>query len=488
MALTQPFITRLSAFDAENTEKDFYVNILGGDVVTRIDCYVYDAETNEIVNGAVDADTTTTTPQDGVIKSERMYINLKKLTNGKSYYVYAVTSNATETSVRSPYKYFKCYKKPVYQLEYLNDNGEYIVLRNEDSLNRPSATFRIRTSKPPAPLDSVTLKIYRNDKPSLDENLIFSAENYELPWVVNVNDLPNLGAYNLSIYVDSETVDGMIGGLHYGITNDYEVVEMVDKNFYATNYCKSGIIHITNMLDIDTVKTQNGFTKITSNSIIVVPHGSVIESDKVVIARAMSYTGDSTGLTKLLPSMDYNYCANEVSYDVILRVVGTDSSGTYKVVEFTSQVYSQFNKSLIVDKTNVYDITNEWTSSGGTYNQVTALYTPYGRKYPLVGKNALTGYRSDTYSAILLASTPTVSATFDRTAQRLLIKQFNEWLANGMGKVIKTINGDLIVCAIVDTVGNSYYKDFANGLASTSFSWVEIGEMNTTDLINAGLL
>ena len=186
--------------------------------------------------------------------------------------------------------------------------------------------------------------------------------------------------------------------------------------------------------------------------------------------------------------MDYNYCANEVSYDVILRVVGTDSGGAYKVVEFTSQVYSQFNKSLIVDKTNVYDITNEWTSSGGTYNQVTALYTPYGRKYPLVGKNALTGYRSDTYSAILLASTPTVSAAFDRTAQRLLIKQFNEWLANGMGKVIKTINGDLIVCAIVDTVGNSYYKDFANGLASTSFSWVEIGEMNTTDLTNAGLL
>ena len=82
MALTQPFITDLSAFDAENTEKDFYVNILGGDEVTRIDCYVYDAETNEIVDGAVDPNTVLITPQDGVIESETMYINLNKLTNG----------------------------------------------------------------------------------------------------------------------------------------------------------------------------------------------------------------------------------------------------------------------------------------------------------------------------------------------------------------------------------------------------------------------
>ena len=486
MALTQPFITDLSAFDADSTGKDFYVNILGGDKVTRIDCYVYDAETDEIVDGAVDANLSIIIPQDGVIESEKMSFNAKKLFNDKSYYMYAVTSNATGTSVRSPYKYFKCYETPTYKLEYLNNNGEYIVLHNDDGLNRPSATFRISALAYPQPLNSVKLEIYRGDIPLPPQTLIFSAENYELPWVVNVNDLPNLGTINLAIKITCETVDGMICGLQYNVKNDYEVVGMVDENFYATNNCSAGTIDITNSLDINTVKTQNGFTKITSNSIIVVPHGSVIESDKIVIVKDDDTS--SMGLAKLLPSMKYNYYANEVYYDIILRVVGTDSSGAYKVVQFTSEVYSQFNKSLIVDKTNVYDITNEWTSSGGTYNQVTALYTPYGRKYPLVGKNALTGYRSDTYSAILLASTPTVSATFDRTAQRLLIKQFNEWLANGMGKVIKTINGDLIVCAIVEAVGNSYYKDFANGLASTSFSWVEIGEMNTTDLTNIGLL
>ena len=484
MALTQPFITDLSAFDVDSIGKGFYVNILGGDKVTRIDYYVCDAETNELK--VTKTWTGSITPQEGLITPTRMRIDAGALTNDKSYYAYAVTSNTTETSVRSKYKYFECHPQSTYQLEYLNDDGEYTVMHYGDSLNRPCATFRISTSAHPRPLNSVKLVIYRGDRDLIPERLIFSAENYDLPWVINVNNLPSLGTDEFTIDITCETVDGMIGGIYFVGKNNYEVVEMVDENFYATNNCSAGTIDITNSLDINTVKTQNGFTKITSNSIIVVPHGSVIESDKIVIAKDDDTS--STGLTKLLPSMKYNYCANEVSYDVILRVVGTDSSGAYKVVEFTSQVYSQFNKSLIVDKTNVYDITNEWTSSGGTYNQVTALYTPYGRKYPLVGKNALTGYRSDTYSAILLASTPTVSATFDRTAQRLLIKQFNEWLANGMGKVIKTINGDLIVCAIVEAVGNSYYKDFANGLASTSFSWVEIGEMNTTDLTNAGLL
>ena len=483
MALTQPFITDLSAFDADSN-KGFYVNILGGDNVTRIDCYVYDAETDELK--VTKAWAGSITPQDGLITNTRIHIDAGTLANDKSYYAYAVTSNTTETSVRSEYKYFECHAQSTYQLEYLNDNGGYTVMRYGDSLNRPYATFRISTSTHPRPLNSVKLGIYRGDRDLTPERLIFSAENYDLPWVINVNNLPSLGTDKFTIDITCETVDGMIGGIYFVGKNNYEVVEMVDENFYATNNCSAGTIDITNMLDIDTVKTQNGFTKITSNSIIVVPHGSVIESDKIVIAKDDDTS--PTGLTKLLPTMNYNYCANEVYYDIILRVVGTDSSGAYKVVEFTSQVYSQFNKSLIVDKTNVYDITNEWTSSGGTYNQVTALYTPYGRKYPLVGKNALTGYRSDTYSAILVASTPTVSATFDRTAQRLLIKQFNEWLANGMGKVIKTINGDLIVCAIVEAVANSYYKDFANGLASTSFSWVEIGEMNTTDLTNAGLL
>lgn len=184
-------------------------------------------------------------------------------------------------------------------------------------------------------------------------------------------------------------------------------------------------------------------------------------------------------------TMTDTYNQNGVEY--VYQVVFIDANGNVGSA-IQQSVLSLFNEAYIADASHIYKITYEYQLTSQT-NQKSATYTPYGSRFPFVAYNAETLYDSGSVTAILIAPTSqsTTRSFLDRMEQTKLVDEFNTWLANGKPKILKDFNGHLKIVTVTEAISNSYYKELANGLASTTFQFVEIGSMEQEYLDNLGL-
>lgn len=186
------------------------------------------------------------------------------------------------------------------------------------------------------------------------------------------------------------------------------------------------------------------------------------------------YKEPQTGIIKSNFRLEDPYTRNNVIYTY--QLVPFDSAGNTGTA-LQQQVLSVYNDAYIVDASNVYNITYEYQLSKQT-NQNSVTYTPYGSQYPLVAFNALTKYDSGKITAILLSKTSQTGGYIDRNAQANLEKEFNYWLTNGRAKILKDFNGLFKLIVVIDIISNDYTKELGNGISSTSFSFVEVGDFS----------
>lgn len=151
-------------------------------------------------------------------------------------------------------------------------------------------------------------------------------------------------------------------------------------------------------------------------------------------------------------------------------------------------IISQFDDAFIADSNRTYNITKDYELSKQR-EQITTEYRPYGSKYPFVALNAATNYDSGSLTAILTAPTSEsgISSYIDRKAQKRLEDEFNSWLTNGRAKILKDFNGEIKIIFVTNAVSNDYYKELGNGLASTSFNFVEICGLTQEELDKYGI-
>ena len=163
------------------------------------------------------------------------------------------------------------------------------------------------------------------------------------------------------------------------------------------------------------------------------------------------------------------------------RLVPANSNGEGTSIE--QVILSKFNNAVIADNFGAYNVTLGYGLNNVQRNQQSAVYNPYGAVYPVVVFNAQTNYESGSVNAVLLAPTSSTTSYLDRKSQTQLNQEFVNWLLNKQPKVIKDFNGKFTIVNIIDAVGNGYYKELGNGLASASFSYVEMGDdsQNTYD-------
>ena len=199
------------------------------------------------------------------------------------------------------------------------------------------------------------------------------------------------------------------------------------------------------------------------------------------------YKNQQTGEINASFTMNDTFARNDTKYTY--QIVPVDSLGNVGSA-LQKEVVSRFNNAYIVDANNVYSLTNEYTIEGAQTNQQSTIYTPYGSQYPFVAFNAQTKYDSGSITAVLLAPTSqsTTSSCIDRMAQVKLVKQFNDWLTNGRAKIFKDFNGNLKVISVTDAVTNDYYKELGNGIASTTFNYIEVGDFSQQYLTQLGLV
>lgn len=170
------------------------------------------------------------------------------------------------------------------------------------------------------------------------------------------------------------------------------------------------------------------------------------------------------------------------------QIVPYDDLGR-KGVLMQQEILSMFDDIYILDAEEQFKITYENHISNSSFIQKSAKYEPYGAELPFVVYNAKTRYTSQTVTAILLAPSNENGLTgyLDRHAQTELVNKFNYWLANGKAKILKDFNGNLKIGAIINPISNDYYRELGNGLASTTFEFVEVGKMTQSDLDKLGL-
>lgn len=195
---------------------------------------------------------------------------------------------------------------------------------------------------------------------------------------------------------------------------------------------------------------------------------------------------DSTGNVPVDFTMYDTYEKNNTLYTY--QIVPVDIQGNQGTA-LQQEVLSIFNDAYIADAKHIYKITYEYALGSMQKNQTNAVYTPYGAKYPTVVYNSVNRYDSGSITAILLAPTSesATSSYIDRVAQVNLVNEFNSWLANGQAKILKDFNGNLKVITVINPISNSYYKELGNGLASTSFNFVEVGKFSQNYLDKLGM-
>lgn len=182
----------------------------------------------------------------------------------------------------------------------------------------------------------------------------------------------------------------------------------------------------------------------------------------------------------------FPFCGNNKTYKFRLTLTNKELSLTS---HFETTILSQFNRPYVCDINDMYSLINEWTLSNVRTVQKSAIYEPYGSKFPFVAYNAVTKYRAGSSMAVLLAPTSksATSSYIDRYAQVQLIDNFNNFLTNQKAKVLKDFNGNLRIVSIYNDIANEYYKELGNGIASTSFEWAEISDFTQENINKIGL-
>lgn len=184
---------------------------------------------------------------------------------------------------------------------------------------------------------------------------------------------------------------------------------------------------------------------------------------------------DVSRLSLAILEIPFLYGGNNKVYD--FRIIFYNSSGV-EISHISARTVSCFNGSFILDASNSYNIKPEWEINSYSTSNPMAVYSPFNSTYPTAAKNSIQEHKTSQYTAILLNNNET---DFDRNAQVALKKNFENWMSNGQVKLIKTTNGDVLVVYVDQAISSSYFKELANGIASSSFNWVECGDISMAE-------
>lgn len=495
MALTQPFINNIPSFDAR-VGTAISLNVLGGDAITSFTYFIYDNETNEpIILDELNGNTfiTEIVANDSVSESIRSFsfeIPAGILRNATTYRITAYTRNDEEQSINSSYQLFTCYRARTISISYEKPNPSgagyiYETLRSGVTITAPQIYIRYAISNYPSPISWGVARLYgvKNDG---SKELVYETEKLHQPQqtLMMTSYIKNFYPTNQGLYdsytvvayavtVDNTEVETEIDG----ILCDYNIVSGESDLLKVENMCNLGIVNIC----VDLTTFADAYNKFT------ISYKERNSTEWILLQTINETDMDPYSLNYIKAIFDFPYCGNNRVYDFKLDIYADNGS---VLTEATASVLSKFNKNYICDKDINYDTTVEYQLGSVQLTTKVSSYEPYGSQFPIVSKNTVTKYREGQSTALLLAPTSLskTNANIDRFGQVKLVDEFNNWLSNGKAKILKDFNGNLRIIAITTAISNSYYKELGNGIASTSFSWKEIGTFNDTDLKKLGMI
>lgn len=470
--LTQPFVSPVTAFDATNAH-NFTVNVLGGAAVAGFSYEIIAAESGQrVTSGSINI---TGDVSDGSLRSYLIPLSANTLSNGSSYRIRAFATPQDSTVSNSPwsqYAFFDCYVAPVLSIK-TSEGGSLVDLADNTQLDT----------------DQLPIVLSVNED---DTEGVFSYGRVRLK---GVNGSAETVVWESERLYAAQTLETVIEGFERTNTADapfesytVEAVGYTTENMKITHTVKGVTCVFEQTYDAETLILTN----VCAEGLIRIQCAIPETENAVSIAVQRRAVGETLWITlqtfSSVPAnieMDDRYAAAGVTYEY--RVVLYNGVSA-PIAIYAGEILSTFYDTYICDATTSYKLTNAWSVASAKRNRPSAVYEPYGAKYPTVAYNAVTNYDSATTSAILLAPESTVSARLNPYKQTALMRAFNQWATNGEAKILKDFNGGIWVVAITDAIQTAYSTELANALGTTSFDWVEIGDFTQASLTALGLL
>ena len=478
MALVKPFFNTIPAIDATQTNT-IYLNVFGGDKITGFGYTIYSQDPTNVV-------ITTEVPvwndvANNSIRSFPIQIGGNILQNNKNYSVIGYTFNDTDNSPYSTAQFFKCYTTPKLKISLTNSSTATNIFNSDTA--KLNLSFDTVDKNSPSLFNEATISAYGISKSDGQPKIIYGPKSiyslgeFEISGFAPTsegetpNPLPDAQYSSYEIKVVGTTTD--LTTISYTLSNLLCVYTQTTGTEYlvAQNLCNEGKVMLS------------GKVESLGNSIA----SAEIRRQEVGTNEWITIKNFTQEMIKSVPFIFTAYDnlnASNTSY--IYRLIVFDILGNEQAYD-TAELFSYFNKAYVCDQETMYDLTSDFSLGGDSFTQQSAIQLPYGSTFPFVSYNSTLKYHQGQSSSVLLAPSSLISANIDRIAQVKLIQNFCNWMVNKKPKILKDFNGNVFIVAITDSISTEYYKDFGNGLASISFSWVEISDFTQENLDNIDL-
>lgn len=191
-------------------------------------------------------------------------------------------------------------------------------------------------------------------------------------------------------------------------------------------------------------------------------------------------------------SQDYNVYSfvditaeNDRYYEYSLVPVAGDVIGEKTI---SNPVHISYNGVFISDNENNYKIHFDFEAGDVNYNKEFASMNPLNGEYPVVVYGNQ-NYRTGNISFLPLSDKQIKSGgtQINGKEERIIRDKVTNFLNNGKSKVLRNDNGDIMVIA-TSNVKSSAKDNALMDIQSVSFDYTELGKVNSSTLVQAGLL
>lgn len=154
-----------------------------------------------------------------------------------------------------------------------------------------------------------------------------------------------------------------------------------------------------------------------------------------------------------------------------------------------NSIMSQFDGVFICDTDTIYKFAAGVSFGNGEQKNITGVYEPMGKKYPIVVANGVTNYYKSSLKATIVLEDDLYNSTLDRHDEAEYRKGILEFLTNRKPKIIKDWNGNSWLVMIIDNPTVVPNNNLGFGFADVEFKYVEVGDTNSShDLFLSGFV
>jgi len=220
-------------------------------------------------------------------------------------------------------------------------------------------------------------------------------------------------------------------------------------------------------------------------------NGSLIT--KIIIQRRLASdllwenlkTIDYISGTSVLYSLIDTFIQNDITYQYALVPISNDILGN-QVTSPDPNVTAVFDGNYLTDSSNNYQLLYDSKFDSFTNNVNTSIIEPLDSQYPIVVTSDL-NYRSSRLSATLVSDVSFNSDKVSINQEYKLRQRILSFINNRQPKLIRNMFGDNVLIMVTDKPEITYL-DGNIGIASISFSFVEIGDTKVSTLAINGLV